>query len=112
MPALKANASKTVTKFLLYFSEALVIFITGVVFATILIILAGQFNEQSIWSKILTKLAEASMFIAGAGLIGTVYIIFNQIRSKARVDKLGDIEEVFCKDIGKTFRKRTYFEME
>lgn len=108
----KDIAIKTVSKFWSYFTEAIVILLTGVVFATIFIVLAGFFDEKSILNKILSKLAEASMFIAGAGLIGTVYIIFNQIRTNARVEKMADIEEIFCKDINKTFTKKTYFVME
>jgi len=108
------NGEKTKSAFHTFWSNyivGVVFLITGIILAIILLFIAEYFNEEGLTYKILIKLAEASMFIGGVGLIGTVYVFLNSFRNMSfENNDFESINEAFCKNIG-TLKKKVIYEI-
>lgn len=87
------------------FGTGFILFIMGVLVAIIFITLGDWlFDEGTLGYKVFVKLAEGSMFIGTAGLIGTVYIIFNRYRNKSNCSN-----EIYSNELNKKLIKKTYY---
>jgi len=110
MPTNGEITRNALDKFFKSYGTGVVFLTIGIVLAIIFIVIADLFEEKGLPNRILNKLAEASMFIGGAGLIGTIYIFINDFKNRSLPDKFGSLETVFCKDVG-MFKRKVFYEV-
>lgn len=99
-------------KFWKTYGSGVIFLFIGITLSIIFILISELFNDESLPQKIFIKLAEASMFIGGAALIGSVYIFINEFRNKKYFDKFEHCNNISFNDTHKIFKKKIFYELE
>jgi hypothetical protein len=101
----------TFEKFFNVYGAGIVLFLIGIIFAIVFVLIADLFTLNSLPNRIFLKISEGSIFISTAAIVGSIYIFFNEFRNNKNLSKFDNIDQITLTDIDKTLKKRIFYEL-